>query len=49
MESTPILDKMLWHLKQQATNLDKTYTSANLSRVMQREGSRKLLWYAYQI
>jgi len=40
MESTTFLDKMLYHLKQQGKTLVKTYTSANLSRVMQREGMK---------
>ena len=45
MESTTILDKMLQHRRQEARNLVKKYTSAFLSRLMQREGERKILWH----
>ena len=41
MESLKILDKMLYHLREEAKNLVKKYTSAYLSRLMQREGFKK--------
>ena len=37
MESLTVLDKMLYHLRQEAKNLVKKYTSAYLSRLKQRE------------
>ena len=40
---------MLYHLREEAKNLVKKYTSAYLSRLMQREGLKKILWIAYQI
>ena len=49
MESLIILDKVLLHLGQEARNLVKKYTSAYLSRLMQREGVRKTLWHPYRI
>ena len=38
---------MLSHLIQEAKNLVKKYTSAYLSRLMQREGLKKMLWNPY--
>ena len=38
---------MLKHLGQKATNLVEKYTGAYLSRLMQREGLRKILWNPY--
>jgi len=35
---------MQYHLREEAKNLIKKYTSAYLSRLMQREGLRKILW-----
>ena len=47
IKSSTILDKMLKHLGQKATNLVEKYTGAYLSRLMQREGLRKILWNPY--
>ena len=49
MESTTILDKTQKHLGQEAKNLFQKYTSAYLSRLMRREGLRKIVWKPYGI
>ena len=49
MESLAILDSLLYHVRQEAKNLGKKYTSAYLSRLMKREGLRNILWNPYQI
>ena len=46
-ESSTILGKMIYHLRQDRTNLVKKYTIAYLIRLMQREGLRKILWNPY--
>ena len=48
MESLTSLEKMLKHLRQEAKNLVTKYTSAYLSRLMQRKGLRKILYKPYQ-
>ena len=49
LESSKILDRMLQHLRRETKNLFKKYTSAYLSRLMQREDLRKIVWHPYKI
>ena len=45
IESLIILHKALEHLRQGANKLVKKYTGDFLSRLREREGVRKILWY----